>query len=63
MPSLLTDVKHWQERAEMARAVAGQIGDAVDKRIMLSIADNYERLARRAEVRSAQGSTAGKKPR
>ena len=63
MPSMLNNVRHWQDRAEEARAVAGQLNDGEAKRIMLGIADGYERMAKLAETRNAQAAAAnGKQP-
>jgi mannose-6-phosphate isomerase-like protein (cupin superfamily) len=45
------DAKHWRERAEEARAVAGSVKDAVARETMLKIAEDYDKLAKRAEVR------------
>jgi hypothetical protein len=61
MPSLLTNAKHWLDRADEARAVAGQMSDPEAKRTMLGIADSYERMARFAAVRSAKLQAAASK--
>ncbi len=45
------DPKHWRERAEEARAHAQQMTDPEAKRMMLAIAEDYEKLARRAQER------------
>ena len=49
----INDPKHWLDRAKEARALAEQIDDPEAKRTMLGIADDYERLAKRAEERAA----------
>jgi hypothetical protein len=45
------NVRHWLDRAEKARAIAGQMNDPEAKRVMLGIADGYERMAKLAEER------------
>ena len=45
------DPTHWRERAEEARAHAQQMTDPEAKRMMLTIAEDYEKLARRAQDR------------
>ena len=49
----INDPKHWLDRAKEARALAEQIDDPETKRTMLKNADDYERLARRAQDRAA----------
>ena len=52
LPSvLLNNFRHWLDRAEEARAVAGQMNDPEMKRIMLEIVARYERLAHLSEAR------------
>ena len=46
--------EYWRKRAEEARAVAVHMMDAHTKAIMLSIAQDYEKLAQRAEQRAAK---------
>jgi hypothetical protein len=48
----VNDPRHWQDRAENMRALAEQMQDADSKQSMLNIADEYEKLAKRAEGRS-----------
>jgi len=58
--SHINDPKHWRERAEEARVHAEQLADPESKKAMLRIAEDYEKLAKRAEERllhSMQGST------
>ena len=52
--SLRNDPEYWRKRAEEARAVAVQMMDANTKAIMLSIAQDYEKLAVRAEQRAVK---------
>jgi hypothetical protein len=54
MPSVIDDPHHWHKRAAEAFAVANQMADSEAKHSMLGIAEGYERLARRAEERTAQ---------
>jgi DNA mismatch repair ATPase MutS len=49
----INDPKRWRRRAEEARALAEQIADPEAKRTMLKNADDYERLAQRAQERAA----------
>src|SRR5262249_24232886 len=43
--------KHWCDRAKEARVHAEQITDPESKEAMLRIAEDYEKLAKRAEQR------------
>jgi hypothetical protein len=52
---LRTDPKHWRDRAEEARIHAGRMADDDAKLTMLRIAEEYERLAERAEARLKTG--------
>lgn len=49
--SHINDPAHWQRRAEEARAHAEQLADPESRRMMLDIAEDYEKLAKRAEER------------
>jgi hypothetical protein len=50
----LNDPKYWRKRAEEARAVAVQMMDPHTKAVMLGIAQDYEKLAKRAEQRAVK---------
>jgi hypothetical protein len=50
--SHINDPDHWRRRAQQARTLADQLSDLQAKAAMLRIADDYERLAKRAEARS-----------
>ena len=52
MATLLRDVAHWKERADDARRVAMELADDESRKHMLEIADNYDRLAARAQLRA-----------
>ncbi len=51
MPSFADDPAHWRQRADEARAMAEQMTDRDAKQMMLGIAEDYEKLAKRAEER------------
>ena len=50
--SHINDPKHWRHRAEEARAMAESLTDPEAKQLMLNVAADYEKLAKRAEDRS-----------
>ena len=52
--SILDDPKHWLERAEEARSIADQLSDPESRRMMLRIAEDYERLANHARRRKSR---------
>ena len=56
IPSLYNNSEHWRERAEQMRFVAQAIADAKSKASMLRIAEDYEKLAERAEIRTNGGA-------
>jgi hypothetical protein len=51
------DPTHWRSRAERARTIADLMGDPDAKRMMLDVAENYEKLALFAEHRADQSKT------
>jgi hypothetical protein len=51
MPSLYGTPGHWTIRAKEAREMAANIADPAAKQAMLAIAENYEKIAQRAEAR------------
>jgi hypothetical protein len=48
----INEPEHWRARADEARILAKQMNDAEAKVAMLRIAEDYERLAQRAEGRA-----------
>jgi len=48
----INDPKHWRSRAEKMRTTAEDVKDPRVKTTMLRIADDYDKLARRAAERS-----------
>ena len=55
---LLNDARHWRARAEELRIAAEDLRDPVNRATALRIAEDYERLAARAEERSNRSSAA-----
>ena len=53
MPTAFGTPQHWEQRAREAREMAKGISDPEAKRAMLEIADNYDKLAKRAEAKEA----------
>jgi hypothetical protein len=51
MPTTFGTPAYWQERAEEARALAEDMNDAEARRAMLAVAENYEKIAKRAEAK------------
>lgn len=54
---ILHSADHSRKRAEELRTLAKAVDDPVAKRLILSTADDYERLAERAEGRAGHGRT------
>ena len=50
--SFINDPQHWRGRAEEARTLSDLMNDETSKQMMLRIADDYDRLAERAEQRA-----------
>jgi hypothetical protein len=50
--TLMNDPKHWRDRAEEARLLAHDMNDPQSKAAMLRIAQEYDRLADRAQQRA-----------
>ena len=50
------DAEHWRDRANTMRKLASTANDEVSKEMMLRIAEDYEKLALRAELRVIPGS-------
>ena len=53
-PHFANDPDHWRERAKAMRALASDAADLQAKATMLKVADEYDKLAKRAELRASQ---------
>jgi len=51
--SMLDNAEHWRERAEKTRTIADKVLDIESKFRLMKIADEYNRLAKRAEKHMA----------
>ena len=51
--SYINDPKHWRDRADELRGLANDVADPAAREKMLRIAEDYEKLAKRAERRSS----------
>jgi hypothetical protein len=60
MPSsaFINDAGHWRERANEMRALAADVNDRSAQATMLQIADDYDKLAKRADERAAASEAA-----
>jgi hypothetical protein len=56
MKALINDPEHWLSRAEEARVIAEQMTDPQARASMLRVAQEYEKLAERAEARTISGA-------
>jgi hypothetical protein len=56
MKPFINDPEHWRQRAEQARSIAGAMTDPQATLSMLRVADEYQKLAQRAEDRILAGA-------
>jgi len=52
-PSIRTNPEHWRARAQEARLHAQSVADEAAKAAMLSVAEQYERIAARLMLQRA----------
>ena len=57
--SHVNDYKHWRDRAAEMRALSDTMTDAETVALMLRLADDYDKLADRAAIRSNGGVPPG----
>jgi len=50
----LTDAKHWRDRAAEMRVLSTEMKDLEAQSIMVQLANDYDKLADRAERRAAR---------
>jgi hypothetical protein len=58
----VNDAKHWRDRAAEMRVLSGEMKDFEARTLMLKLANDYDRLADRAEDR-AKHDARGPSPR
>jgi len=51
---------YWRDRARVARTTANGLASEADRRQLLAVAENYERLADEAELEEAAGAFTGR---
>jgi hypothetical protein len=54
---LANDPEHWRQRGEEIRVLGEDVQDPQTRAIILLIAEDYEKLAQRAEIRRDGGET------
>jgi len=59
-PHILDDPQHWLDRAEEMRRLAEDMREPETRRMMLSIAEGYDKLAKRAKERASQNLNVAK---
>ena len=54
----INDSKHWRDRAAEMRVLSDEIKDPQAQRMMLKLANDYDKLADRAQDRAARDAPA-----
>ena len=57
---LMINNRYWRKRAERLRRIADETIDPDSRRVMLELADSYERLAQRADERAEEDQLLGR---
>ena len=58
----LNDARHWRDRAAEMRVLSSEMKDFEAQTLMLKLANDYDKIADRAEVRAARDAP-GPSPR
>jgi len=59
----LNDAKHWRDRAAEMRVLSADMRDFEARTLMLKLANDYDKLADRAEERASRDKTPAPSPR
>ena len=59
----LNDSKHWRDRAAEMRVLSGEMKDLEARTLMLKLANDYDKLADRAEQRASSDKAPSPSPR
>jgi hypothetical protein len=57
--SFIDDPKHWHDRAAEMRVLSDEMKEAEARRMMLKLADDYDKLGDRAAERNSRQQSAG----
>jgi len=57
------DAKHWRDRAAEMRVLSDEMKDFEARTLMLKLANDYDKIADRAEIRAARDKTPAPSPR